>query len=607
MLLETLTGPQDLLGRSYAELDDLAEQIRHFVIESVKEHGGHLGSNLGAVELTIALHRVFRSPHDPILWDTGHQAYVHKILTGRAANFTDLREGGGLSGYPSRSESEHDWIENSHASTVLSYAHGLATAFNANDERRRVVAVIGDGALTGGMAFEGLNNLGHSSSEVVIVLNDNGRSYAPTVSRLSESLIKIRNNPTYMRRQAKVEEIAERIPWVGEQIGRGLKMSKAAVREMWEPPAFFENLGIRYTGPFDGHDIESIEEALHNAAEFEGPILVHVLTQKGRGYAPAEQDEIKNMHDTGSMKEGSYTAAFSEMLVKLGDQHPELVAITAAMPDSTGLLPFRERFPDRCIDVGIAEQHAVTAAAGMAMGGLRPIVALYATFLTRAFDQVNLDVGLHGQPVIFCLDRAGITGPDGASHHGILDLVLLTKVPGMTVFAPSSYQEVQQMMEDAMDLTDGPVAIRWSRGKAAHVGHDEIGTGLNARKIKTGDGRVALVGFGQMLPAAIGAAELLAADGINVTIYDPRVVQPLDPSMIDDLTTHEIVMSIEDGLRVGGAGAGVRDALGERDADCRLRVLGIPTEYVPHGHPDDIHAGFGLDAVGIANSVRELI
>ena len=607
MLLETLTGPQDLLGRSYAELDDLAEQIRHFVIESVKEHGGHLGSNLGAVELTIALHRVFRSPHDPILWDTGHQAYVHKILTGRAANFTDLREGGGLSGYPSRSESEHDWIENSHASTVLSYAHGLATAFNANDERRRVVAVIGDGALTGGMAFEGLNNLGHSSSEVVIVLNDNGRSYAPTVSRLSESLIKIRNNPTYMRRQAKVEEIAERIPWVGEQIGRGLKMSKAAVREMWEPPAFFENLGIRYTGPFDGHDIESIEEALHNAAEFEGPTLVHVLTQKGRGYAPAEQDEIKNMHDTGSMKEGSYTAAFSEMLVKLGDQHPELVAITAAMPDSTGLLPFRERFPDRCIDVGIAEQHAVTAAAGMAMGGLRPIVALYATFLTRAFDQVNLDVGLHGQPVIFCLDRAGITGPDGASHHGILDLVLLTKVPGMTVFAPSSYQEVQQMMEDAMDLTDGPVAIRWSRGKAAHVGHDEIGTGLNARKIKTGDGRVALVGFGQMLPAAIGAAELLAADGINVTIYDPRVVQPLDPSMIDDLTTHEIVMSIEDGLRVGGAGAGVRDALGERDADCRLRVLGIPTEYVPHGHPDDIHAGFGLDAVGIANSVRELI
>ncbi len=607
MLLETLTGPQDLLGRSYAELEDLADQIRHLVIESVNEHGGHLGSNLGAVELTIALHRVFRSPHDPILWDTGHQAYVHKILTGRAADFAELREGGGLSGYPSRSESEHDWIENSHASTVLSYAHGLATAYQANDVRRRVVAVIGDGALTGGMAFEGLNNLGHSGSDVVIVLNDNGRSYAPTVSRLSESLIKIRNNPTYMRRQAKIEEIAERIPWVGEQIYRGLKMSKAAVREMWEPPAFFENLGIRYTGPFDGHDVASVEEALENAAEFEGPTLVHVLTQKGRGYAPAEQDDVKNMHDIGSMKEGSYTAAFSETLVKLGDQHPELVAITAAMPDSTGLLPFRERFPDRCIDVGIAEQHAVTAATGMAMGGLRPLVALYATFLSRAFDQVNLDAGLHGQPVIFCLDRAGITGPDGASHHGILDLVLLTKVPGMTVFAPSSYQEVQQMMEDAMDLTDGPVAIRWSRGKAAHVGHDEVGSGLLSRKVRSGDGRIALVGFGQMLPAAIGAAELLADDGLDVTIYDPRVVQPLDPEMIDDLAGHDVVVSIEDGLRMGGAGAGVRDALGERDANCRIRVLGVPVQYVPHGHPDDLHAGFGLDAPGIAQSVRELL
>jgi 1-deoxy-D-xylulose-5-phosphate synthase len=607
MLLDAVNGPEDLQGRSYAELDDLAEQIRHEVIEAVNEHGGHLGSNLGAVELTIALHRVFRSPHDAILWDTGHQAYVHKMLTGRAGDFGNLRQAGGLSGYPSRAESEHDWIENSHASTVLSYAHGLATAFHASDARREVVAVIGDGALTGGMAFEGLNNLGHSDRDVVIVLNDNGRSYAPTVSKLSESLVKIRNNPTYMRRQAKLEDIAERIPWVGEQIGRGVKMSKAAIREMWEPSAFFEDLGVRYMGPFDGHDIASIEEALENAKEFEGPVVVHVLTQKGRGYAPAEQDDVKNMHDTGSVKEGSYTAAFSETMVKLGDQHPELVAITAAMPDSTGLLPFRERFPDRCIDVGIAEQHAVTAATGMAMGGLRPLIAVYATFLTRAFDQVNLDVGLHGQPVIFCLDRAGITGPDGASHHGILDLVLLTKVPGMTVFAPSSYQEIQQMMSDAMDLTDGPVAIRWSRGKAAHVGDDEIGRGLEARRIRSGDGSVALLGFGQMLGATLGAAELLAAEGIEATIYDPRVVMPLDPKMIDDIADHRLVVTIEDGLRIGGAGAGVRDALGERDAHCRVRVLGVPTEYVPHGNPDDIHAGFGLDAAGIAASVREIL
>ena len=607
MLLDAINGPDDLQGRNYAELDDLCEQIRHRIIEAVNEHGGHLGSNLGAVELTIALHRVFRSPHDAILWDTGHQTYVHKMLTGRVADFGTLREGGGLSGYPSRAESEHDWIENSHASTVLSYAHGLATAFHANDKRRRVVAVIGDGALTGGMAFEGLNNLGHSARDAVIVLNDNGRSYAPTVSRLSESLVKIRSNPTYMRRQAKVEEIAERIPWVGEQISRGVKMSKAAIREMWEPPAFFENLGIRYMGPFDGHDIASMEEAFENAAEFDGPVLVHVLTQKGRGYAPAEQDDVKNMHDTGSVKDGSYTAAFSETMLKLGDQYPELVAITAAMPDSTGLLPFRERYPDRCIDVGIAEQHAVTAAAGMAMGGLRPLIAVYATFLTRAFDQVNLDVGLHRQPVIFCLDRAGITGPDGASHHGILDLVLLTKVPGMTVFAPSSYQEIQQMMEDAMGITDGPVAIRWSRGKAAQVADHEVGTGLEARLVRSGDGSVALLGFGQMLPATVAAADILGAEGINATVYDPRVVTPLDPAMIDDIAGHGAVVTIEDGLRIGGAGAGVRDALGDRDADCRIRVLGIPTEFVPHGNPDEIHAGFGLDGPGIAASVRELL
>ena len=611
MLLDAVNGPEDLRGRSYGELDDLADQIRHEIIAAVNQHGGHLGSNLGAVELTIALHRVFRSPHDVILWDTGHQAYVHKMLTGRARDFGTRRQSGGLSGYPSRAESEHDWIENSHASTVLSYAHGLATAFHATDTRREIVAVIGDGALTGGMAFEGLNNLGHSGRDVVIVLNDNGRSYAPTVSKLSESLVKIRNNPTYMRRQARIEEIAERIPWVGEQIGRGVKMSKAAIRELWEPSAFFEDLGVRYMGPFDGHDIASVEEALENAKEFEGPVVVHVLTQKGRGYAPAEQDDVKNMHDakpglsdTASMKEGSYTAAFSETLVKLGDQHPELVAITAAMPDSTGLLPFRDRFPDRCIDVGIAEQHAVTAATGMAMGGLRPVVALYATFLTRAFDQVNLDVGLHGQPVIFCLDRAGITGPDGASHHGVLDLVLLTKVPGMTVFAPSSYQEIQQMLEDAMGLTDGPVAIRWSRGRAAHVADHEVGRGLGARRVHAGDGSVALLGFGQMLGATIGAAARLAEEGIDATVYDPRVVTPLDPTMIDDIATHRLVVTVEDGLRIGGAGAGVRDALGERDANCRVRVLGVPTEYIPHGDPDEIHARFGLDAAGIAAGVR---
>lgn len=607
MQLRAIKSPVDLQGRTYEELDELCHQIRTKIIEAVNKSGGHLGSNLGAVELTVALHRVFRSPHDAILWDTGHQAYVHKMLTGRLSDFDGLRKAGGLSGYPSRSESAHDWIENSHASTVLAYAHGLASAFAARDERRKVVAVIGDGALTGGMAFEGLNNLGHSGRDVTIVLNDNGRSYAPTVSRLSESLVKLRANPTYMRRQAKVEEIAERIGWVGEQIKRGVKMSKAAIREMWEPPAFFENLGVRYIGPFDGHDIASLEEALQNAAEFDGPVLVHVLTQKGRGYAPAENDTIKNMHDTGSVKDGSYTAAFSETLVKLAEAHPELVAITAAMPDSTGLLPFRDRFPDRFFDVGIAEQHAVTAAAGMAMGGLRPVVAVYSTFLCRAFDQVNLDVGLHGQPVIFCIDRAGVTGPDGASHHGLLDMVLFTKVPNMTVFAPSNYQELSQMMIDAMDIETGPVAIRWSRAAAAHVDNDSVGAGLGARKTREGDGSVALLGFGQMHGAASEAAEVLSDRGVEATVYDPRVVVPLDPIMVGDIAGHDVVVSVEDGLRIGGAGAVVRDTLGELNTTCRIRVMGIPVSYVPHGNPDDIHTSFGLDAAGIAAEVSRLL
>ncbi|MGI9605372.1 MAG: 1-deoxy-D-xylulose-5-phosphate synthase [Acidimicrobiales bacterium] len=609
MLLETINGPADLQGRSYDELDDLCEQIREHVVGAVEEHGGHLGSNLGAVELTVALHRVFRSPHDAILWDTGHQAYVHKMLTGRVGQFSRLRKADGLSGYPSRAESEHDWIENSHASTVLSYAHGLATAYHTKDERRRVVAVIGDGALTGGMAFEGLNNLGHSGRDVVIVLNDNGRSYAPTVSRLSESLIKIRNNPVYMRRQARVEEIAERVPWVGEQIGRGVKMSKAAIREMWEPPAFFENLGIRYLGPFDGHDIEGLEDALDNAAEFDGPVLVHVLTQKGRGYAPAENDDIKNMHDTSGIKAGSYTQAFTETLIKLAEEHDDLVAITAAMPDSTGLLPFRERFPERTHDVGITEQHAVTAAAGMAMGGLRPVVAVYSTFMSRAFDQVNLDVGLHRQPVIFCLDRAGVTGDDGASHHGLLDMVLFSKVPGMTVFAPSSYQELQVQLGDAVELcTDGPAMIRWSKQPAPSVSEAEVGSGLRGRKVRSGTD-VCLIGVGNMLSAAIEAADLLAERGVSASVWDPRVIRPIDPAMVTDAAQHRLVVSIEDGLRDGGAGDGFRDAIEDHleqaaiDDSCRVRVLGMPTTYIPHDKPATILARHGLDAPGLVAEV----
>jgi 1-deoxy-D-xylulose-5-phosphate synthase len=611
MIIETIESPADLKALTPEQLTTLAAEMRDVIIQSVNTHGGHLGSNLGVVELTLALHRVFNSPDDIILWDTGHQAYPHKLVTGRAKDFVDLRQAEGLSGYPSRDESEHDWIENSHASTVLSWAYGLSVAeATKGADARRIVAVIGDGSMTGGMAFEGLNNLGHSGRDCIIILNDNGRSYAPTVSRLGESLVKIRNNPVYMRRQAKLEKILADLPVVGNIAKTGLDATKAAIREAFEPTAFFEALGVRYSGPFDGHDIALLEEALRNAAAMPGgPQVIHVLTQKGRGYGPAENDPIKRLHDTSEAKPGSFTAAFTEALVKEGEARPELVAITAAMPDSTGILPFAERFPGRMFDVGIAEQHAVTAAAGMAMGGLRPVVAVYSTFLTRAFDQVNLDVGLHDQPVVFCLDRAGITGDDGPSHHGILDMVLLTKVPNMTVFAPSSYQEIGQMLHDALDITDGPVAIRWAKTAARQAPPGEVGSGLNARRTRTGT-QLCIVSVGKMLDAAEIAAEQLEAQGISVTVWDARVVKPLDPAMIDDAARHPFVITVEDGLREGGVGMTVSDLVSERTigaTEPRVRVLGIPSQYIAHGKPDAILADLGLDAAGITASALAMI
>jgi len=610
MYLEHIDGPADVRDLDYGELIELAGEIRTFVVDAVERHGGHLGSNLGVVELTLALHRVFESPTDTILWDTGHQAYIHKILTGRRDGFAALRTESGLSGYPSRAESDHDIIENSHASTVLSYAYGIATARELQDHgggHGHVVAVIGDGAMTGGMAFEGLNNLGHSERDVTIVLNDNGRSYAPTVSKLSESLMSIRANPIYMRRQRKLEEIAGSTPLVGDVIERGISATKAAIRDIWEPPAFFEDLGLRYLGPYDGHDVETIEAALRSAKEFAGPVVVHVMTQKGRGHAPAENDSVKLMHDTGSIKPGSYTAAFTETLVKLGELHPKMVAITAAMPDSTGLLEFAERFPDRCFDVGIAEQHAVGAAAGMAMEGLTPVVAVYSTFLTRAIDQVNLDVGLHGQHVVFCLDRAGVTGDDGPSHHGILDMVLCLKIPGMTVMAPSSYQELEVMLQDAIELCDGPVSIRWPKTEAVFVTEDEVGSGLSARRVRTGGGRVCVIGAGKMLEACLEAADVLAEEGIDVTVWDPRIVKPLDPEMLADAAAHDVVVSVEDGFREGGVGTAIALSLDDMDAGAQVKVLGVPIEYFQHAKPGVILERLGLDASGIATAVRRTL
>ena len=645
MVLERVNDPAALRNLSLAEVDELCGEIRDFIVDAVSKNSGHLGSNLGAVELSLALHRVFESPYDAVLWDTGHQAYVHKLVTGRRQQFEQLRQENGLSGYPSREESRHDHIENSHASTVLSYAYGMAVARDSGAaQHRHVVAVIGDGAMTGGMAYEALNNLGHNKRRVIIVLNDNGRSYAPTVSnlsanmqgvdgtedggrglpdkltdKLSHALTDIRLNPVYVRRQRKLEEFLHDLPAIGPQAEKAMDAFKAGVREFLQPPSFFEALGVRYVGPFDGHNVEEMEEAFRKAIQLSanGPIVVHVLTQKGRGYSPAEADDEKHLHDapvfdpvTGPPKAvpTGYTQAFADGVIKAAERDSRIVAITAAMPGPTGLLPFQDRFPDRFFDVGIAEQHAVAGAAGMAMWGLRPVVAIYSTFLSRAWDQVLYDVALHRLPVIFCLDRAGITGPDGASHHGVYDMALLSKVPGMRVLAPSSAQELQQMIDDAVDLADaGPVMIRYPRGSARQVDEHEVGSGLLARQVGAGDGSVCLLAVGRMLEFAEAAATELADDGIDATVWDVRSCAPLDETMLADAARHRAVVTVEDGVRDGGIGMAMCERVIALDHTTRVEALGVPTQFVPHGDPKRILIRLGLDAASIASRARDLL
>ena len=639
MVLEVIRQPSDLRGLTTTELEQLAAEIRDFIVAAVSETGGHLGSNLGAVELTLALHRVFDSPRDAILWDTGHQAYIHKIVTGRRGGFSQLRQAGGISGYPSREESVHDFIENSHASTVLSYAYGLAVARDAGQtpDRNHIVAVIGDGSMTGGMAYEALNNLGHTGKRVIIVLNDNGRSYAPTISNLSQgapgerktgllskTLIGIRINPVYVRRQRKIEKFLKNIPLIGTQAERGMEAFKAGIREFLQPPAFFEALGVRYIGPIDGHDIEAMEHAFSAAEQRveEGPVVIHVITEKGRGYSPAEDDDEKHLHDApmfdpinGPPKSvpTGYTEAFADTIIKLAEQDSRIVAITAAMPGPTGLIQFQEHFPDRFFDVGIAEQHAVTAAAGMAMGGMRPVVALYSTFLNRAWDQVVYDVAMHRLPVIFCLDRAGITGDDGPSHHGVYDMALLSKVPGMRVLAPSSTQDLQQMLSDAISLADsGPIAIRYPKGLARNVDENDIGTGLQARKLIDGTTkRVCILAIGKIVGAALEAAETLNASNIDVTVWDVRSCAPLDPAMIADALQHDVVITAEDGIRDGGIGMTIQNTINDMSNSTTstthkrpvVYVLGVPTTFVQTAKPNVILHQMGLDAEGIVAQV----
>ena len=636
-----VNSPDDLKKLSHAECDVLAEEIRSLIVEVVTRTGGHLGSNLGAVELTLALHRVFDSPSDILLFDTGHQAYPHKLVTGRRLEFlSGLRQEEGLSGYPNRSESPHDHIENSHASTALSYAHGIAKSFELSGEtKRRVVALVGDGALTGGLAYEALNNLGHSASRVLIVLNDNGRSYAPTASKLSESLTQLRLSPRYMGFRERAQRMLRGLPVMGHAAYATVHGLTAALREIVEPHVFFEALGVRYTGPIDGHDIAGLEQALRRAATYKGPIVLHVLTKKGKGYAPAEMDEVQCLHDYkvqphpaqsasnlaspgGATDKGAVPApaaqaagpsfgdAFSQAILAEAERDERIVAITAAMPGPTGLLPFEERYPDRYLDVGIAEAHATTAAAGLAMAGHRPVVAVYSTFFSRAFDQANLDVALHRLPVVFCLDRAGVTGDDGASHHGLFDLVLGLSIPEMAIFCPSSAEEIAPMLSDALSYA-GPALVRWPKTPSlpALAARAEP---FRARKLRQGDGSVVLIGVGKLAHAALSAAEQLAQDGIEITCFDPRVIRPADEEMIAEAARAELLVTVEDGLATGGAGAYLSGLVAAVARESELPLpdqlnLGMPTAFVQQAKPDAILARHGLDADGIAASLRAAV
>jgi len=624
VILPSIETPADLEKLTYEELDELSEEIRQFIIETVTNNptGGHLGSNLGVVELTLALHRVFDSPKDILLWDTGHQAYVHKLLTGRRYGFKNLRQRGGLSGYPNRSESQHDWIESSHASTALSYAHGLSVALQQRQElighggKRHVVAVVGDGSLTGGMAYEALNNLGHSNQRVVIVLNDNGRSYAPTISKLSESLTSLRLNKTYLTLRGRLRRTVPHLPKVGKAAYLGIDGLTSVVREMVTPHTFFENLGVRYIGPIDGHDIESMESTLKNAAQWDGPILVHVLTTKGLGYEPAIDDDLKMhyyklppRHDDDDVVPQSFSQAFSDALVALASADDRVVAITAAMAGPTGLLNFEAQFPDRFFDVGIAEQHAVTAAAGMAMGGLKPVVAIYSTFFSRAFDQAHLDVGLLNLPVVFVFDRAGVTGDDGPSHHGLLDIALCLAIPNMTVFAPSTAEEVPGMLATALSMST-PTALRFPKTLPKPF-DGKVGDGLEAREVRRGDGSLCVLAVGKMAPAAYKALDLMGEDAHKVTLYDVRVLPP-DARMIDDALAHERVVTVEDGTRHGGAGTLMVSALRSRAQDLArpfptTRILGTPRAYLEQHRPDKLLAELGLDSEGLAAAFSRLL
>ena len=615
-LLRSLHTPDDLKALPAEQLPALAAEIRDALVTSVARTGGHLGPNLGAVELTIAVHRVFDSPREPIVFDTGHQSYVHKMLTGRVADFQRLRQRGGLSGYPSRAESEHDWVENSHASTSLSYADGLAKALAVRGEHRPVVAVIGDGALTGGMAWEALNNIaGAQDRPVVIVVNDNGRSYSPTIGGVADALATLRLRPGYEQALLQVRQALHRAPVVGSALFDALHAIKKGLKDVLSPQGMFEDLGLKYVGPVDGHDVRAMESALRRARSFGGPVIVHAVTTKGFGYPPAETDQIDAWHATGVFDPDSgasaatagrdWTTAFSDELVRIGAERSDVVAITAAMLHPTGLAAFAERFPERTYDVGIAEQHALTSAAGLAMGGLHPVVAVYSTFLNRAFDQLLMDVALHRQPVTVVLDRAGVTGSDGASHNGMWDMSILSVVPGVHLAAPRDEPTLREALREALGVTDGPSVVRFPKGTPP-VDIPSLERRGPVDVLRRGERReVLLVAVGSMVPMCLAAAERAADHGIDVTVVDPRWVLPVSAELVDLAAGHRLVVTVEDGGRAGGVGTTLTQALQDRGVDVPLRSLGLPQAFLEHGSVGQVLADAGLTEQDVARRIAE--
>ena len=616
-ILETIESPADLRKLDQAHLTQLANEVRAFLVEQTSRSGGHLSPNLGVVELTFALHRVFDSPKDAIVWDTGHQAYVHKIVTGRARDFAQLRQAGGLSGYPSRKESEHDFVENSHASTSLSYALGIAEARLRKGVGGHVVAVIGDGALTGGMAYEALNQIAHlQPPNLTIVINDNGRSYAPTVGGLARHLSQLRVDPRYERIKEDISRLLRDMPLVGPTADQAAYRVKEGLKQLLQPSTIFESLGIKYAGIVDGHDEPALEEVLSRSRRLRAPTVVHVITEKGHGYGPAVDDEVDKLHGVGAFDpltgrarstELTYTDVFGEALMTAATRRPEVVAITAAMASSTGLLSFAKEFPERFFDVGICEQHAVTFAAGLALAGMHPVVCIYSTFMARAFDQTIMDVALHKLPVVFIIDRAGVTGPDGSSHHGVFDLSFLRLIPNLKIAAPKDATELCALLETAL-ASDGPIAIRYPKGPVPSTPELPVEPLPIGRWEELRKGPDAVIfAVGRMVEVAMEAAERLEVQKVSCAVVNARWIKPVDPRIVEWARAHPVVITVEDNVGAGGFGGAVLETLAPHGLAGRVRILALPDEFLPQGKASDILKAHGLDSAGVAKSVYEAV